>query len=112
MRDDINWLKRTITSWPDPEQTLPTVTYEPIDILEMELPPGWRGYGKRNIIENPDSMIQQAKIDAIRNELLARGADRFAIQKALMPYEHLLPEKYRGRNERLYERFDDEKDEV
>ncbi|WP_456381408.1 fumarate reductase flavoprotein subunit [Hydrogenimonas sp.] len=110
MRDDINWLKRTITSWPDPEQTLPTVTYEPIDILEMELPPGWRGYGKRNIIESPDSMIQQAKIDAIRNELLAKGADRFAIQKALMPYEHLLPEKYRGRNERLYERFDDPKD--
>ena len=108
MRDDVNWLKRTITSWPDPEQTLPTVTYEPIDILEMELPPGWRGYGKKNIIENPDSAIQQAKIDAIRNELLKKGADRFAIQKALMPFEHLLPEKYRGRNERLYERFDEE----
>ncbi len=26
-----------------------------------------------------------------------------------MPFIHLLPEKYRGRNERLYERFDDEK---
>ena len=109
-RDDVNWLKRTITSWPDPEQTLPTVTYEPIDIMEMELPPGWRGYGKKNIIENPDSAIQLAKVEAIRKQLLEQGADRFAIQKALMPYEHLLPEKYRGRNERLYERFDDEKE--
>ncbi|BDY11834.1 fumarate reductase flavoprotein subunit [Hydrogenimonas cancrithermarum] len=109
MRDDVNWLKRTITSWPDPERTLPTVTYEPIEISHMELPPGFRGYGKKNIIENRQSAIQQAKIDAIRNELLKHGADRFEIQNALMPYEHLLPEKYRGRNERLYERFDDEK---
>jgi len=32
-------------------------------------------------------------------------ADRFAIQEALMPYEHLLPERFRGRNERIDERF-------
>ncbi len=111
MRDDVNWLKRTITSWPDQEQTLPTVTYESIEISHMELPPGFRGYGKKNIVENRQSAIQQAKIDAIRNELLKRGADRFEIQNALMPYEHLLPEKYKGRNERLYERFDDERAE-
>ena len=33
------------------------------------------------------------------------GADRFAVQQALMPYEHLLPAALRGRNERLDERF-------
>jgi fumarate reductase flavoprotein subunit len=33
------------------------------------------------------------------------GADRFAVQQALMPYEHLLPPALRGRNERLDERF-------
>jgi fumarate reductase flavoprotein subunit len=86
------------------------VTYEPINIRTMELPPGWRGYGKKNIIENPESAIQQAKNDAIRAELLKHGADRFAIQHALMPFDHLLPERYRGRNERLYERFDEKED--
>ena len=29
------------------------------------------------------------------------GADRFDVQQALMPYEHLLPPRFRGRNERI-----------
>jgi len=33
------------------------------------------------------------------------GADRFAVQQALMAYEHLLPVALRGRNERIDERF-------
>jgi fumarate reductase flavoprotein subunit len=33
------------------------------------------------------------------------GSDRFAIQQALMPYEHLLPAALHGRNERIDERF-------
>ena len=31
------------------------------------------------------------------------GADRHAVQAALLPYEHLLPERLRGRNERIDE---------
>ena len=32
------------------------------------------------------------------------AADRFAVQSALMPYEHLLPPSLRARNERIEER--------
>ena len=37
-RDDANWLKRTITSWPDENQTMPCVSYEDINISTMEMP--------------------------------------------------------------------------
>ena len=36
----------------------------------------------------------------------AGGPDRFALQAKLMPYEHLLPPRFRGRNERIDERFE------
>ena len=102
-RNDAEWLKRTITSWPDPEQTLPTVSYEAIDITEMELPPGWRGYGKNMTINHPDTEKRQAEVEAAVASLKEAGADRHALQDALMPYRDLLPERYRGRNERLGE---------
>ena len=35
------------------------------------------------------------------------GSMSLAMQQALMPYEHLLPERLRGRNERLDEPFSD-----
>ncbi len=35
------------------------------------------------------------------------GAPRFAVQQALMPYENLLPEGLRGRNERIDEPIDE-----
>lgn len=99
-RDDINWLNRTLASWPNPEQTLPTLEYEALDINEMEIAPGYRGYGaKGNYIENPLSVKRQEEIDRIRSEMEAAGKDRHAIQEALMPYE--LPTKYKARNERL-----------
>ncbi len=71
----------------------------------MELPPGWRGYGARDYIDHPDTATRQAEVEAAK----ARNADgdRFALQEALMPYEQLLPEVLRGRNERLDERFDE-----
>jgi len=102
-RNDAEWLKRTITSWPDPQQTLPTVSYEPIEIAEMEMPPGWRGYGKNMTINHADTEKRQAEVESVVGRLKAEGADRFAIQQALMPYEPLLPERYRGKNERLWE---------
>ncbi len=107
-RNDKEWLKRTITTWPDPEQTIPTVTYEDIEIESMELPPGFRGYGKDNTIVSELSIQRQEKVDAIRKELGEQGKDRFEIQEALMPYLHQLPKKYQGRNERLEERFNEQ----
>jgi fumarate reductase flavoprotein subunit len=107
-RDDVNWLKRTITSWGNPNRNLPDVTYEEIDIHKMELPPGFRGYGKNNIIPDPQSEIRQGVIDIIKKGLKERNADRFEIQNALMPYQQFLPKKYRRKNERLTELFDEQ----
>ena len=64
----------------------------------MELPPGWRGYGARNAIEHPATARRASEIDTIRKAF--GHADRYTLQHALMPFDHLLPERYRGRNER------------
>ncbi|BCX79079.1 fumarate reductase flavoprotein subunit [Campylobacter sp. 19-13652] len=98
-RDDANWLKRTLTSWREGD-TMPIVEYEPLDIMKMEIPPAFRGYGaKGNIIEHPDSAVRQAQVDEIRAKMEAEGKSRYEIQDALMPYE-LQPE-YKAPNERL-----------
>lgn len=98
-RDDLNWLKRTLTSWKDGD-TLPTVEYEDLDIMRMEMPPAFRGYGvKGNIIEHPLSAQRQEQVDKIREEMEAAGKDRHAIQDALMPFE--LQPYYKAKNERF-----------
>lgn len=102
-RDDKNWLKRTITSWPDANQSIPTVSYEEIPIDNMEIPPGFRGYGKDLTVANPDSKKRQDVVDALTEKLVSEGANRFEIQNALMPYVDKLPKKYQGTNERLGE---------
>jgi fumarate reductase flavoprotein subunit len=102
-RNDAEWLKRTLARWGDEKDTLPTLTYEPLDVNTMELPPGWRGYGARDYIDHPDTAARQKTVDAIRAERTSAG--RFAVQEALMPYEQLLPPRFRGRNERIDERF-------
>ena len=107
-RNDEKWLKRTITSWSDEEKTLPTVTYEDIDIDSMEMPPGFRGYGKDMTIHNKVTKEAWDRVDALRSEMEANGKDRFEIQEALMPFKYKLPKKYRGQNERLNERLDND----
>ena len=98
-RDDANWLNRTLTSWPDENQTTPTVSYEPLDIMTMELPPAFRGYGAKGmIIEHPDSEKRQAIVDEVTEKMQAEGKDRHEIQDALMPFS--LPMNYREKNER------------
>ena len=67
----------------------------------MELPPGWRGYGAKDYVDHPDTAARQAEVDAVKQKI----ADRFDRQKALMPYEHLLPKPLRGRNERIDEQL-------
>ncbi|MGB2551905.1 fumarate reductase flavoprotein subunit [Campylobacter sp. MOP51] len=97
-RDDANWLNRTLTSWKE-GATMPTVEYEPLDIMKMEIPPAFRGYGaKGNIIEHPDSAVRQKEVDEIRAKMEAEGKGRYEIQNALMPYE--LQPKYKAPNER------------
>jgi fumarate reductase flavoprotein subunit len=98
-RNDRDWLKRTLATWPDEAAELPTLDYEPLDIMRMELPPGWRGYGARDFIEHPDTVIRQQQIEALLSGM--EGADRHARQEALMPFLHLLPPHLRGRNQRL-----------
>lgn len=99
-RDDEKWLKRTLTSWEDPSQTMPTVTYEELDIMKMEIAPGFRGYGAKGmIIENPLSAKRQEQIDKITAEIQAKGGDRYELQEALMEFN--LQPKYKARNQRL-----------
>jgi len=101
-RNDAEWLKRTLATWKSDSDTLPTLAYEPLEVAKMELPPGWRGYGAKDYIDHPDTPERQKAVEAIRAQY---ANDRFAMQKALMPYEHLLPPGLRGRNERIDERF-------
>ncbi|EED2131378.1 fumarate reductase flavoprotein subunit [Campylobacter jejuni] len=98
-RDDLNWMKRTNTFWVEGE-TLPRIEYEELDIMKMEIPPAFRGYGaKGNMIENPLSEKRQAEVDAIREKMEAEGKGRYEIQNALMPYE--LQAKYKAPNQRI-----------
>lgn len=108
-RNDKEWLNRTIMRWKDPDMTMPTVSYEDIEVEEMELPPGFRGYGKDMTIQHPKTEERQTMVDTMRLQTEAEGLDRIEVQRTLMPYTELLPEKYQGRNERLDERFDDER---
>ncbi len=97
-RDDANWLKRTLTSWKNIDDDEPTIEYEDIDIMSMELPPGFRGYGKKgNIIENELSQKRLDEVEIIKKENLS--FDRFELQNKLMPFK--LPKQYRAKNERV-----------
>jgi fumarate reductase flavoprotein subunit len=102
-RNDAEWLRRTLAVWKREDDTLPTLTYEALDVTRMELPPGWRGYGARDYVDHPDTPARQKEVDALRTGLASAG--RFAVQEALMAYEHLLPTRFRGRNERIDERL-------
>jgi len=97
-RDDVNWLKRTIATWANPNDTMPTLSYEDIDIKKMEMPPAFRGYGKKGaIILNPLSEAREEEIKTIKEALGA--VDRFTVQEALMDFD--LPKDYKRKNERV-----------
>jgi fumarate reductase flavoprotein subunit len=102
-RNDAAWLRRTLAMWRDPGDTLPCLTYEPLDVMGMELPPGWRGYGAKNYVDHPDTPRRAAEVAGVREQM--KDADRHAVQAAVMPYEHLLPGRFRGRNERIDEKL-------
>lgn len=97
-RDDTNWLKRTIATWTNPNDTMPTLSYEELDINKMEMPPAFRGYGKKGaIVLNPLSEKREEEIAKIRETL--GSVDRFTIQDALMKFD--LPKDYKRKNERV-----------
>ena len=98
-RNDRNWLKRTLATWEGDDATLPKLDYESLNIMKMEMPPGSRGYGKDNILHHPDTDRREKEVEEIKAGM--PDADRVEIQEALMDYP--LPEKYKGRNERLNE---------
>lgn len=100
-RNDADWLKRTLATWKSETDTLPSLAYEQLDVMRMELPPGWRGYGAKDYRDHPDTAKRAAEIATIKKQL--NGADRFALQETLMPYEGLLPDRLRGKNERIDE---------
>jgi fumarate reductase flavoprotein subunit len=104
-RNDAKWLKRTLASWKSENDSLPSLAYEQLDVMKMELPPGWRGYGAKDYIDHPDTPKRVAEIEELKKQL--NGADRFKLQAMTMPYEHLVPECFRGRNERLDEMMED-----
>jgi fumarate reductase flavoprotein subunit len=96
-RNDRDWLSRTLARWPGADASSPELRYEALDVRRMELPPGWRGYGERNHIEHADAAEREAEVERATDSI----KDRFELQDTLMPYEDLLPERYRGQNERL-----------
>ncbi|MCT8985230.1 fumarate reductase flavoprotein subunit [Shewanella phaeophyticola] len=102
-RNDRDWLNRTLSSWPDENALVPTLSYEPIDVLSMELPPGYRGYGTNNAIVHPDTVIRQQQIEQILADL-DNPSDRVARQAAIMPYA--LPDDFMPANQRLFDNVD------
>lgn len=97
-RDDVNWLNRTLAYWKNEDDIEPTLKYEPIDIKNMEMAPGFRGYGDKGlIIHHPDTAKREEVINKIKAE--NEGKDRAEVQEKLMHYE-LQPE-YKTKNERV-----------
>ncbi|MCG9713144.1 fumarate reductase flavoprotein subunit [Shewanella insulae] len=100
-RNDKEWLNRTLSSWPSSDATRPQLDYEQLDVMKMELPPGYRGYGINNAIAHPDTETREKQIVEILSNL-GEDADRHERQHALMPFE--VPESLREQNERLHDK--------
>ena len=99
-RDDLHWLKRTLVKWTNPESTLPDIGSEALDIMTMEMPPAFRGYGRKGmIVEHPLSAKRIKEVDRIKKQMQKEGKNRFEIQDTLMHFD--LPENYKEKNERF-----------
>ena len=68
-RNDKDWLNRTLVTWPDAESLEPVLRWRSVRCDEMELPPGYRGYGNDNTIAHPDTEKRVQEI----NQVLARA---------------------------------------
>jgi fumarate reductase flavoprotein subunit len=74
--------------------TLPTLAYEPLDVMTMELPPGLARL-RRQGLHRPPRHRRAPGRGGRAAEALA-GADRTRCRQALLPYEHLLPPRCAG----------------
>lgn len=79
-RNDRDWLNRTHYHWREPASGIPDISYEPLPIEEMEILPGFRGYGTKQTIEHPD--VGSA-------------------ESGTLNYLDLLPARFRASNERI-----------
>ena len=82
-RNDAEWLKRTLATWKNEADTLPSLSYEQLDVKTMELPPGWRGYGAKDYIDHPDTAARVAEVEELKKNL--DGADRSQFNRNLCP---------------------------
>ena len=98
LRNDKDWLKRTLASWRQ-DAVLPDLSYEDLNVMDMELPPGWRGYGGKDRIEHPETEKRQQEIADIRAQ--NPSFDRFELQDKLLAYQQCLPKGFRGKNRRI-----------
>ncbi len=65
-RDDVNWLNRTLSRWPEGADE-PVLSYEPVGIIDF--PPGERGYGGATHIEMKESPEEyNKKVDNLQKE--------------------------------------------
>ncbi|WP_298443828.1 fumarate reductase flavoprotein subunit [uncultured Ferrimonas sp.] len=80
-RNDAIWLKRSLVHWRD---GAPQLSYEPMDVHAMELPPGFRGYGEDHSIPHPDSAVRLAAIEQWQQQ--HPNATPEQRQHALMPF--------------------------
>ena len=72
---------------------------EELDIMKMEMPPAFRGYGAKGmIIENELSQKRQEEVDKIVSKLKEEGKNRHEIQDKLMQFD--LPLNYKELNQR------------
>ncbi|MCL1140892.1 fumarate reductase flavoprotein subunit [Shewanella pneumatophori] len=101
-RNDKDWLNRTLSSWPDANSLSPQLEYEQLDVMKMELPPGYRGYGIDNAIAHPDTEKREQQIAEIISQL-GPDADRHQKQAAVMPFD--VPESLKPKNERLSDKL-------
>lgn len=95
-RNDRDWLQRSLARW-QPGAPGPDISYEALDVMAMELTPGWRGYGSKDFIEHPDAVKRAAEISAI----CAESSDPGDQQNRVLPFREFLPPRYQKVNERL-----------
>ena len=57
---------------------MPELHYETLDVMKMELPPGWRGYGSKDQIDHPDTARRLQDIEQVSAQ--HNADDRHAIQ--------------------------------
>ncbi len=96
-RNDKEWLKRTLAYWKNEDDPTPTLEYEDLDIMRMEMPPGSRGYGKDLTIHHPDTEKRVAEVEKLKEA--NPDVNRHELSELLNPID--LPERLRGLNERV-----------